>query len=263
MSEVKYTAALAKGQGAIEDTIALLRVWEPGMEVSRFKKRVISEGILGKATAKRAKDLIEDVFVPRYLVDGGRAATSLKLLIDSNIKPNSLKQLLFLYTARANLVLHDFVREVYWTKYSTGFKQISNEDAANFLESAYNTGKLRNRWSEEMLKRIASGLTGCLGDFGMLESGRKSTREITPFYMETLTAPYLVHELHFSGYSDNAILDHPDWQLFGLERMDVLKELQRISNNYFIPQFSGEFLRISWMLNSMEEVLHVIARSGL
>lgn len=263
MSEVKYTTALAKGQGAIEETISLLRIWEPQMTPSELARKVVSEGVLSKATAKRAKDLVFEMFAPRYLRDNGRPAAQLKTLVEANIEPVSTGQLFLIYTSRANLILRDFICEVYWKKYLAGFHNLTKEDAVTFIETSYNMGKLPSRWSEKMVSRVASYLGGCLADFGLLETGRKSERAILAFRVRTLTALYLAYELHFSGYSDNAILDHPDWQLFGLERMDVLKELQRISNNYFIPQFSGEFLRISWMYNSMEEVLHVIARSGL
>lgn len=262
MSQAKYTTVLAKGQGAIEETLSLLRSWEPEMTRSQLAAKVVSEGILGKATAKRAKDMVFEVFGPRYLTDDARPATYLKILLDANIEPTSMGQLLLIYTARANSILRDFICEVYWEKYAAGFTSLTKADAVTFIETSYNLGRLPSRWSEKMVSRVASYLCGCLADFKLLESGRKSERAILAFHIQTLSSLYLTHELHFSGYSDNAILEHPDWQLFGFEPMDVLKELQRVSSAYFITQFSGELLRISWMYNSMEEVLNVIARSG-
>ena len=73
-----------------------------------------------------------------------------------------------------------------------------------------------------------------------------------------ITSLYLAHELHFSGYNDNGIIEHPDWRLFGLEGIDVVRELQRVSRDHFIPQYSGELMRISWKYQSMEEALHAI-----
>jgi len=261
MDDAKYTAALAKGHGIIEETVDLLDLWEPGMSAPELAKIAIGNGILRRATAKRAQDLVIRVFAPRYLVDNARPAQQLKTLMDAGASQANLEQLVFVYTARANAVLHDFVCEVYWGKYSAGSSHIATDDARHFLEGAYNLGRLPMRWSEKMMARVAQGLYGCLGDFKLSENARKSNRKILPFSINALTAVYLTHDLHFSGYSDNAILEHPDWRLFGLQKMEVLRELQRVSRDHFIPQFSGELLRISWKHKSMEEAIRAIARS--
>ena len=263
MVDAKYTAALAKGHGIIEETMALLDIWEPGMSAPQLAKIAISNGVLRRATAKRAQDLVIRVFAPRYLVDNARPAQQLKTLMDAGASQANLEQLVFVYTARANAVLHDFVCEVYWGKYSAGSSHIATEDAREFLERAYNIGRLPERWSEEMISRIARGLYGCLADFKLSENARKSNRKILPFNIRSLTILYLTHDLHFSGYSDNGILEHPDWRLFGLAKIEVLREFQRVSSDHFIAQFSGELLRISWKYQSMEEAIRAIARSEL
>jgi len=259
----KYTTALAKGQGIIEETLALLGIWEPGMTPKQLADRAVKEGVLGRATAKRVRDLVIEAFVPRYLVNSARPAAYLMALLGAGATPKMLNQVFLIYTARANLVLHDFIREVYWAKYSAGVTTLGANDALNFLEDAHSLARLPHKWSEKMMSRVASYLGGCLADFGLLENGRKRTRNITPFHIYPLTSLYLAHELHFSGYADDGILQHPDWELFGLEKIEVLRELQRVSNEHFIPQFSGEILRISWKYQSMEEAIHAIARSEL
>lgn len=263
MTEQKYTAALAKGLGILEETFVLLQVWKPGISGRQLADVAIKDGILGKATAKRAKDLVAKVFVPRYLVDNGRPAEQLKNLLNEGLKPVKLGQILLIHTARANAILHDFISEVYWDKYSEGGTHLTKEDALSFLEKAYHLGRLSMRWSEQMTLHIASNLIGCLTDFQLVENRRKSTRQILPLAINPLTSLYLAHDLHFSGKSDNAISEHPDWRLFGLGKIEVVRELQRASNDHFILQFSGELLKISWKYQSMEEAIRGIARSEL
>ena len=108
---------------------------------------------------------------------------------------------------------------------------------------------------------VETHLGGCLADFGLLEKGRKSTRNITPIHIHSFTSLFLTHELHFSGYGDDGVLQNPDWQLFGLEKLEIVRELQRVSNDHFILQFSGELVRISWKYKSIEEAIRTIARS--
>jgi hypothetical protein len=258
-----YTAALAKGHGITDETMALLAVWELGMSARQLAKVALEEGMLGRATAKRVEDLVIEVFAPRYLVDHARPAKQLKALLDTGVNSSNLSQLFLVYTARANAVLHDFICDVYWDKYSAGASHITTQDAYLFLEIAYNLGKLPKKWSDKMTSRVASGLCACLADFDLLEQGRKRKRAITPIRVQPITSLYLAHDLHFAGHSDNGILDNPDWQLFGFEGLEVVRELQRVSSDHFILQYSGDLLRISWKYQSMEEAIRAITRSEL
>lgn len=255
-----YTAALAKGNGLVRETLLLLEIWEPGMSPGALAHRVLAEGLLGKATANRVNDVVKRVFAPRYLHDAGKPAYYLKTLLKEGVAPDILRQLLFLYTARANPVLHDFVIEVYWSKYAMGQQILDSTEARAFLESVYNQGKIPQKWNKTLTARVANGLCGCLADFGLLETKRKPRRAITPISISPLTSLYLAHELHFSGLSDASILSNSDWLLFGLQRLEVLRELQKVAPGYFILQFSGELVRISWQYQSMEEFLRAWTR---
>jgi hypothetical protein len=229
-----------------------------------LKKSVLDQGILGRATANRVNDLVMEVFAPRYLVNGGAAARHLKLLMDAGVPPSKLSQLFLLHTARANLELHDFVCHTYWSKYAAGSRTISHEDALAFLESAVGNGQIQKRWSDKMMLRVAQYLPGCLTDFHLAGEDRKGLRDILPVPITPLTALYLAHEFHFGGYSDDGVVDHADWHLFGLQKPDVIQELRRLaSRGHFIVQYSGDLLRISWNHKSMEEALRGIAATEL
>ena len=124
-----------------------------------------------------------------------------------------------------------------------------------FSYRAANNGIIVPRWSDTMMLRVARYLTGCLTDFQMAGADRSGKREIFPFKIQPLTAIYLAHDIHFSGLSDNALIEHADWRLFGLEPMDVRYELERVSNGHFITQFSGDLMRIAWKHKTMENAL--------
>jgi hypothetical protein len=260
----RYTTALSKGQGMIEETLALLRIWRPGMKTVDLADLAVREGVLSRATAKRARDIVSEQFGPRFLrANGGRAAQRLKLLLDVGAKPADLKQVLLIHTCRANQVLHDFISEVYWPRYSAGGTQITREDASTFLQKATDTGVVSPPWSEKTLLRVAQYLPGCLTDFGLAAEDRGGKRELLPFHVTPLTALYLAHEVHFDGRSDDSILSRPDWALFGLEPIDVRYQLERVANGHFTLQFAGDLLRITWQYDSMEEALRGITATEL
>lgn len=144
-------------------------------------------------------------------------------------------------------------------RYASGQDTISTEDAKQFVVEANQNGKTVRYWSDGIIKRASSNLTSCCADFGMLEKGRKSVRKITSFRIEQRTIALVAYDLHFSGFGDNAVISHPDWELFGLQKEDLREEMKRLSlKGFFIIQSAGDVIRIGWNYRSWEELIHVI-----
>lgn len=259
----KYTTALAKGQGAIPEMLAVLEIWEPGMKVADLKQTVLDSGVISRATSLRVKDIVGRVFASRFLVDNGQPAKNIKHLLQGGMSPSQLTQIFLIYTCRAHDILHYFICEVYWPKYGAGSSYIQRQDALDFIEAASTMGIISPRWSDTTMLRVARYLTGCLTDFGLTGNDKAGKREILPFSISPLTTLYLTHEMHFSGANDNTLLEHLDWKLFGLEPQDVVHELQLVANPHFIPQYAGDLLRISWKYKTMEEALDAIIAAEL
>jgi hypothetical protein len=255
----RYTTKLGAGLGLIDETRALLELWEPGMAVPQLLQIALESGRFTTITARRLRNIIAECFAPRYLVDNAAPAVRLKRLLP-HLSASELQHLLLLYTCRANLILADFIRQVYWERYSMGYPEITNEDARKFVESAIDRGYTAKRWSDAMIRRVSTYLTGCCADYGMLENGAKSSRRILPFRIAPKVVAYISYDLHFAGVGDNAVLAHEDWALFGLNRFDALDEIKRLSlKGLLITQAAGDVVKISWRRQSMEEVCDVIA----
>ncbi|MFA7369137.1 MAG: BrxA family protein [Kiritimatiellales bacterium] len=258
MIEKTYTADLSKGQGLIEETAAILRYWQPGMSLQELKDGVLQQGVISKATAIRVNDIVGRIFASRYLSGKAEAAANMKQLVELGVPLKELTQLFFVYAARWHDILHDYVIDVYWAKYSAGASEITKQDALDFIERAKNTGRVSPPWSESTTVRMARYLGTAMLDFGLAGKDHSGCRDMRPFAVSRLTALYLAHEIHFTGVSDSSILDHPDWELFGMDPMDVKHELERVSGGHFIVQFSGDLLRISWKYKTMEEAIRAI-----
>lgn len=255
-----YTTRLQAGLGLVPETRVLLDLWEVGTSASQLQQIALESGRFPMMTARRLRNLITECFAPRYLVDGGAPAASLKRL-SASIPAADLAQLMLLYTCRANPILGDFVREVYWTRYAGGYTHIASGDARAFVERGIDDGKTIKRWSESTVRRVSGYLTGCCADYGLLERGLRTRRRILPFRIASPVAAYLAHELHFAGVGDNGLLAHEDWQLFGLAREDVLEEIKRLSlKGRLIVQSAGDLIRISWRQPNMEALCHVLAQ---
>ena len=259
--EGAYTVALAKGQGMISETILLLKTWQEGMAAADLRRKVIAEGLLPKATNSRAADLVSRVFAPRYLGNGASAAKQLKRLVELGVPADRLRQLFLVYTVRANLILRDFITDVYWPHYNAGSRVLQKQDVFDFLKTPQATGKMPNKWSDGVRLHASRDVLSALTDFKLTRDMPQGRREIVPFSIQPTTTLYLAHEAHFFGLGDHAVLDHADWKLFGLDRQGVLEELRKVAaEGHLIVQFSGDLLRIAWKYKTMEECLDGIAQ---
>ena len=257
---ILYTTQLQAGLGLVNETKSLLDLWTPGMSASRLHRVALESGRFPTVTARRLRNIVVEGFAPRYLILGGMPAQHLKQLLGSISSPE-LSQLMLIFSSRANLILGDFVRDVYWARYAGGYSEISNADARAFVERAIDDGKTAKRWSESTVRRVSAYLTGCCADYGLLERGSRSNRRIMPIRISSLTSAYLAYDLHFAGVGDNALLVHPDWQLFGLAREDMLAELKKLSlKGILIIQAAGDVVRISWKQSSMEALCNVLSQ---
>lgn len=261
MTGEAYTTRLQAGLGLIPETEKLLELWEPGMDSRALLNRALECGEFPTMTARRLRNIVAEGFAPRYLVNGSKPASALKSMRDV-LTEQDRRQLFFLFTCRANVILADFVRENYWPQYTAGGTYLTKADALGFVEDAVAEGRTTTRWSETTKTRVASYLLGACADFGLLGPMEESGRKIESFRPTTFVTTFLAHDLHFRGLGDNAVLNHEDWRLLGLGPEDALAELKQIAlRGEVIVQSAAGLVQISWKHKNMEELAHAVAHS--
>lgn len=82
----KYSTAISKGAGMIEETRRLLEQWRPDEALDDFTRRVQTEGLLGNATAYRTRDVVRRVFAPRFLRPSDKPARILQEEIAARLR---------------------------------------------------------------------------------------------------------------------------------------------------------------------------------
>lgn len=258
MSDRFYTTQLSAGLGLREETKGLFELWQPGMSSQDLYTVALESGAFPNITARRLRNIVSECFFPRYLRDENTAQHVKALL--PKLAPDEMTQIQYLYTARANFILAEFVKHVYWQKYSAGYPAILTEESKHFIQQGLQEGKMKKPWSETTVKRVSSYVMGCLVDYGFLEVINRTERRLSPPRMSESMAVYLAYELHFNGLGDNAIINHTDWQLFGLEPSDVREELKALAvKQHWIFQAAGSVVQISWAYKNMGEVVSVIS----
>lgn len=247
-----YNSNLLKGTGLIQEMLVLIEAYNPEESALDFQKRVLEQGILSKSTDTRTIDIVGNIFRTRFLDQKLDAPTYIKLMRDNYVSMEVITQLFLVYTCRANPILADFIRDVYYRLIQDGKAKVSTEDPKEFIRSALSDGRILRSWSASTIQKVSEHINACLIDFGLTDR----SKHILPFRALDLTVNYFLHELHFQGCSDLEILHHKDWEVFNLDPSSLASVAERISyKGTFIFQYSGEILNIGWNYPTMAEFI--------
>jgi hypothetical protein len=256
-----YTVAISKGAGMLDETRRLLEYWNPDEPLDDFTRRVHQEGLLGNETAYRTRDLVRRVFAPRYLRPTDKPARTLRKILQSNLPGRVFTEMLFVYTARRDPLVFDFTVMEYWPAVRRGRMVMNTDQVLSFLSQAQYDGRLDIQWSENVSIRVARSVLGLLRDVGFLGEVTRGRKEIVDYRMSDEGAAILARELHESGATDSSLCDHPDWGLFGMNPHEVLDRLDGIGESRgLLVQRAGSVVHFTWTVDSMEELIDVLAR---
>ncbi len=251
MRNTKYTYNLGKGIGLIDETLSLLSICDENSTKESLTEYVLQNNTLAKCTAKRSVDIVTLVFYPRFMKQNPKTTIWLKTIREKGLMLSQFKQLLFLYLARENAVVYDYVSNILFDLREDSYSRIPKDSTRKFIDNIVNEGKAS--WGEIASKKNASAIRAALVEFDILN--RKG--DILPYELSRFNMLYLMHELHFAGYSDVAIWNHEDWKLFGLDKYSIQERiLEQNMRGGYIAQCTGELMDISWNYKTMEEFIN-------
>jgi hypothetical protein len=185
----------------------------------------------------------------------------LKQFLSAGGNGQSFREMLLLHEARAEDMLYDFICLKFWPAYRSGELWLRLSDALAFLDEAVQQGYIKETWSTSTRMRTARALLNALTEFGFLDSSRSQQREIIPYRITDGGLAYLAYDLHFASLADGAVVEHPDWGLFGLDRSHLLTRLDALGEAVgLLVQRAGDVVRISWAHPSMKSVIHALTQ---
>ena len=256
----KYSTAISKGAGMVEETRRLLEQWRPEETLDEFARRVQSEGLIGNSTAYRTRDVVRRVFAPRFLRPTDKPARVLQRVLAVGLPGRVFTELLFVFTARQDPLVYDFTVREYWPALRRGRPFMDTDPMISFLSEAHCDGRLENQWSEKVSVRIARCVLGLLRDVGFLREVSRGRREIVNYRMSDEGTAILARDLHEAGVTDSSLCNHSDWRLFGMSPSEVVERLDGIGEHRgVIVQRAGSVVHFTWGVKSIEELIDVLA----
>lgn len=258
MSSTQYTAELQKTTGALDELREVFHLWKPGMERDALTQLVIDSGALGRSSTTRAKDIVSRAFAQRFLLPDDRPARRIKTALTAGVDHAAFRDLIFLYTLRAQPLIRDFLIERYWPAAFSGHREIMGSEIVAFLEDVAGTERMPEPWSASVMQRVSRNLGKTLTDFGFFEDRRSPIRRINYWSASPFLFTYTLVESHEDGMSDTSLLELPEWGAMGMDRNDVVDRCSRISGTTgpFQFQYAGDIARFSWRYPTTEEYLN-------
>jgi hypothetical protein len=247
MSADLLTARAIKSTALLEETRALLRLWNPGDSPTQLRQRVLADGALGKSTASRAADVVDHAFSQRLLVKGDEPARTLKALLAARGAGKWLPDLLLLASARADSTLRAVVTEFLPECVQQGVLVVDTRRLVAWLGLQCQAGRSQKQWSSSVQERVAQHILHSLSDLAVVGSSSRGRRALLPFRPSLVAVAVLTWDLHRQGLADGAIADHRDWALWQQERSQVLDAWTQLAElGLWELQAAGDVVRIDW-----------------
>ncbi|MEM7559717.1 MAG: BrxA family protein [Planctomycetota bacterium] len=254
-----YTIRISKGAALLPETRLLLREWNTEEDAASLAERVLEADLLGKATARRVRDIVQRCFAPRLLNPAGCPARHLKRLVEGRASNDWFRDLCLLYSARADRLLRDSITVFLADAMNEGRLSVTVDTAVTFLCEAEEKGMMESPWASETKKKISRGVLKALAEFGFLSTDSRKPRVILSFRPHPIAVAYLAHDLHFSGMSDAGIVSHEDWSIWQCNVPVVRESLDELSRHgLWVFQAAGNVVRITWNAKTMEEAVDVL-----
>ena len=261
--KLKYNSNLQKAGAAIQDTKTLLKYWQTSLSTQENSQIIINENLLGKKSRKRTYDVLHCTFLPRY-INGYPTGhwRYLKKLVEFKVHDEVFKPFLYFYCALNDPLISDFINEGVLPKYKRGALEINSLEVVDFINNCINSGKITTTWSEDVIKRVASGLYAALTEFGILEGlqKRKIASKIIPLPVFYYISFFLYKQENLSGLN---LLNSQLWNLFLLNSTEIEHLfMEAHALKYLRFEQLGNLIRIDFFENNFEEAVDVvIARS--
>lgn len=159
----KYTIALAKGCGLIEETLTLLSVCDEHTTRESLAQCVHEQNLLSRCSDMRSMDIVKLVFYPRFMKHEPHVMLWLSAIRKKGLLLSQFKQLLMLYCARENAVMYDFIVNELNVLRVNQTQKLERDRITIFIKGIVDEGKAK--WGRKHTKTTGFLYKGCVGGF--------------------------------------------------------------------------------------------------
>lgn len=247
------TSNVQKATAHLDDTRALVDVWDPALSADENVARILDGNLLGLPTRSRSNDVIVRALRPRFIEPGSGVIDALRALSNHG---GAFRDACYYEVTRDDELVAAFAEERLKTWWDEGRLSVDSGDARDWIDKLAADHRIAD-WSPNIRDRVARGLLATLRDLGRLEGAPSSPKKQIARPDITLAGfAYVAYRLHQQGVSSRGILRSPVWRRWLLDdgRPDeLMHRLSAIGVVYY--SVAGSSLRIDWRTDSLPEVV--------
>jgi hypothetical protein len=235
----------------LDEMRQLVALWSDA-SLEKNKADVIRSNPLNKATRARVLDVLNRIFVPRFVDGPIENSWFLLAPLERLGAPVSIvRPIYFWITALAEPLLYDFCCDFLTKARERGIHAIDVIDASAWVDLK------GNHWSEAVTLKVTRAVLAALRDFGVLE-GRARKRVVTP-QLPLASFAYITFCLVKTGAVVRNLLYHSDWCLFSLRPGDVERFLLEAHQHRLLEyHVAGSILSLNFPVSTPEEYARVV-----
>lgn len=248
----QLTSNIMKVGAHLDDTKALVNVWNSELSAADNVGRIVDDNLLGLPSRSRANDVMVRALRPRFVAPEAGIIEALTAL---NGASDAFRDACYYELTRVDAFVATFVEEQLNAWWDEGRVAVESSDARDWIDKLAADGRVPN-WSTNIRARVARGMMAALRDLGRLTGAKHSPKkEIARPGISTGGFGYTAFRLHQQGESSRAILGSSVWRRWLLDENRVDEMMHRLGSlGVVFYSVAGSTLRIDWRVNSLAEV---------
>jgi len=253
-----YSSTLS-GKGALlDETLTVLREIDHGHSVSEVKSMVVDEDLLGKTTVSTRVSVWDHIHA-RYLSDIGHARVLARMVLRAPDRQTE-RLVLFYELCRSFPILRDITIGCVYSRYAAGFSGIDKTDIQSYFDGIVEEHPELTEWSPQTRNKVVSNILSSLRDFGLLEGTQR--KQFSRLYVPLPAFVYVLYRLVEDGLkTPQELLAAEDWQLFFLERADVVTLLEEATAaGHCTFRHRGDIYTLDLRYSSLEACVAALTR---
>lgn len=209
----------------VDETYRVFEVWDFGASKQGNLKRIQDENLVGAASAHWLRDVAKAL--NRRFDPAGRDR-SLVELAQAGCDREAWKPLLLWHMTQDEFLLRDWLVNWLYRQHQEGAGRMRADDVEPYLVGLRKRKGIiwSGEWSEQTLKRVASGLLRMAADFGLLAG--TVNRTFASYHLPDASFLYLLHAMATAEPNALRLVQAADWHMYLMDAADVERELLRL-----------------------------------
>ena len=248
------TFSVTKG-GKVEETYACFQAWNLALGLDENLARLREENPILAPTDAWLKEM-RRIFRARF--GDIERHESLIRLVQGGMRSDTWTPILLWHLCYRELLLSDFLENWLHDRKQEGLLRVQTVDVRDYLGRLAGRGLLETDWSDNTIKRMASGLPAYAADLGLLRG--KGVKEIASYYLPDEALLYVLYDLAAETKVTENILGDIRWRRFLLSRSELEQELLRLHQHRQLTfELTGSVVALELPYTSVDEyVEHLV-----